>query len=211
MPDEVDWRTHFPKLPAAVNALPNVADVGCGFGGLLVALSPVLTSSVIVGLEIRAKAAEFVRDRLAELQREHEGQYTNIACLRCNAMKHLPNHFHKGQLQKIFFTFPDPHFKKANHRRRIISPTLLAEYAYVLAEGGVAYTITDVKELHEWMVAHFTAHPLFTRVSDPARLAADPCVALISTATEESKKVEAHGGEKYLAVFERVKNPPPLQ
>jgi tRNA (guanine-N7-)-methyltransferase len=126
-------------------------------------------------------------------------------------MKHLPNHFGKGQLQKIFFTFPDPHFKKSNHRRRIVSPTLLAEYAYVLAEGGMAYTITDVQELHEWMVAHFSAHPLFVRVSDPARLAADPCVDLITNATEESKKVAAHGGNKYLAVFERVKNPPPLQ
>jgi len=28
--------------------------------------------------------------------------------------------------------FPDPHFKKTKHKWRIISPTLLAEYAYVL-------------------------------------------------------------------------------
>lgn len=209
-PEEVDWRSHFPRLAPGRDATPQIADVGCGFGGLLCALSATLPSHTIVGLEIRAKAAEFVRDRIAELQQKHEGQYTNIACLRCNAMKHLPNHFKKGQLSKIFFTFPDPHFKKSNHRRRIISPTLLAEYAYVLQEGGLAYTITDVKELHEWMVAHLAAHPLFVRVTDQARLAADPCVALIATATEESKKVEAHGGSKYIAVFERAPNPPPL-
>lgn len=41
------------------------------------------------------------------------------------------------------------------------SPSLLAEYAYVLAEGALAYTVTDVEELHTWMVQHFTAHPLF--------------------------------------------------
>ena len=35
----------------------------------------------------------------------------------------------------MFFLFPDPHFKKAKHKWRIISPTLLSEYAYVLQEG----------------------------------------------------------------------------
>ena len=26
-------------------------------------------------------------------------------------MKYMPNYFEKGQLQKLFFLFPDPHFK----------------------------------------------------------------------------------------------------
>ena len=30
----------------------------------------------------------------------------------------------------------------ANHRRRIVTRSLLAEYAYILAEGGVLYTVT---------------------------------------------------------------------
>lgn len=47
----------------------------------------------------------------------------------------------------------DPHFKTANHRRRIINTTLITEYAYLMAPGGMLYTITDVKELGEWMVS----------------------------------------------------------
>ena len=47
-------------------------------------------------------------------------------------MKYLPNFFRKGQLSKMFFLFPDPHFKKAKHKWRIINETLIAEYAYVL-------------------------------------------------------------------------------
>ena len=47
-------------------------------------------------------------------------------------MKYLPNFFLKGQLSKMFFLFPDPHFKKAKHKWRIINETLIAEYAYVL-------------------------------------------------------------------------------
>jgi tRNA (guanine-N7-)-methyltransferase len=46
----------------------------------------------------------------------------------------------------------DPHFKAANHRRRIITTTLLTEYAFLLAPGGWLYTITDVEELGQWMV-----------------------------------------------------------
>ena len=81
-------------------------------------------------------------------------------------MKYLPNFFRKGQLKKMFFLFPDPHFKKKRHKWRIINSTLLAEYAYVLAAGGLVYTITDVVALHEWMVEHLGAHPLFERVAD---------------------------------------------
>lgn len=64
----------------------------------------------------------------------------------------------------MFFLYPDPHFKRAKHKWRIINHSLLAEYAYVLAEGGIVYTVTDVKDLHEWMVKHFTEHPLFQRI-----------------------------------------------
>ena len=34
-------------------------------------------------------------------------------------------------------------------------------YAFVLRVGGLIYTITDVKDLHEWMVVHLDEHPLF--------------------------------------------------
>ena len=44
----------------------------------------------------------------------------------------LTDNLRKGQLSKMFFLFPDPHFKKAKHKWRIINETLLAEYAYVL-------------------------------------------------------------------------------
>lgn len=32
--------------------------------------------------------------------------------------------------------------------------------------GGILYTITDVRDLHEWMVEHLDAHPLFERIPD---------------------------------------------
>ncbi len=54
--------------------------------------------------------------------------------------------------------YQDPHFKTANHRRRIINTPLVTEYAYLLAPGGWLYTITDVEELGKWMVRLIYTH-----------------------------------------------------
>lgn len=92
-------------------------------------------NNLIVGMEIRVKVSDYVIDRIAALRSQHPGSFGNVACIRTNAMKYLPNYFHKGQLKKMFFLYPDPHFKKAKHKWRIINKSLLAEYAYVLAEN----------------------------------------------------------------------------
>ncbi|XP_045868984.1 tRNA (guanine-N(7)-)-methyltransferase isoform X4 [Meles meles] len=180
-PEEMDWSELYPEFftPLTQNkshddpkdkkekraqAQVEFADIGCGYGGLLVELSPLFPDTLILGLEIRVKVSDYVQDRIRALRAAPGGGFQNIACLRSNAMKHLPNFFRKGQLTKMFFLFPDPHFKRTKHKWRIISPTLLAEYAYVLRVGGLVYTITDVLELHDWMCAHFERHPLFERV-----------------------------------------------
>ncbi|KAL3678184.1 hypothetical protein R1sor_021140 [Riccia sorocarpa] len=179
------------------------ADVGCGFGGLLVKLSIHFPDKLMVGMELRDKVSEYVKERIHALRVKHPGQYENISCLRTNAMKYLPNYFEKGQLEKMFFLFPDPHFKEKNHRRRIISQTLLAEYAYILAVGGIIYTITDVEELGEWMKSNLDAHPLFEPVPEE-ELAKDPCVELLSVATEEGQKVARNSGETFRAIYRRI-------
>ncbi|GMF49983.1 unnamed protein product [Phytophthora fragariaefolia] len=101
-------------------------------------------------------------------------------------------------------------------------------YAYLLAPGGILYTITDVEELHEWHVDKCSSHPCFTRIPDSelvrcclnallltrmdfklTRLsfqASDPCVKAMTEETEEGKKVARGGGKKYVAVFRRKAN-----
>ncbi|CAG4989273.1 unnamed protein product [Parnassius apollo] len=165
-PDDYDWSALYPKLKEQKEKGVEFLDVGCGYGGLLVTLSPLFPNNLMLGLEIRVKVSDYVNDKIQALRIQHPEQYQNIAVLRTNAMKYLPNFFYKGQLQKMFFLYPDPHFKKAKHKWRIINKWLLSEYAYVLAEGAIVYTITDVKDLHEWMVNHFVEHPLFERVPD---------------------------------------------
>jgi tRNA (guanine-N7-)-methyltransferase len=123
------------------------ADVGCGYGGLLgaaragsapcevtggltkpvcaaVALAPLFPESLLLGMEIRVKVEEYVHQRILALRVQHAAAhadaYQNVAVLRTNAMKFLPNFFGKAQLKAMFFLFPDPHFKKAKHKWRIV-------------------------------------------------------------------------------------------
>lgn len=42
----MDWASHYPSFPGKA---PEYADVGCGFGGLLVELAPLLPDTVILG------------------------------------------------------------------------------------------------------------------------------------------------------------------
>uniref|UniRef100_A0A8P0TFP6 tRNA (guanine-N(7)-)-methyltransferase n=1 Tax=Canis lupus familiaris TaxID=9615 RepID=A0A8P0TFP6_CANLF len=222
-PEEMDWSELYPEFFAPLTqnkthddpkdkkekraqAQVEFADIGCGYGGLLVELSPLFPDTLILGLEIRVKVSDYVQDRIRALRAAPGGGFQNIACLRSNAMKHLPNFFRKGQLTKMFFLFPDPHFKRTKHKWRIISPTLLAEYAYVLGVGGLVYTITDVLELHDWMCTHFERHPLFERVP-LEELSEDPIVEHLGTSTEEGKKVLRNGGKNFPAIFRRIQDP----
>lgn len=166
-------------------------------------------------MEIRVQVSQYVQDRIAALrvtsQPEHPTNsayppYQNVSVVRANSMKFLPNYFAKHSLSALFFLFPDPHFKLRKHKARIISPTLLAEYAYVLRPGGIVYTITDVKDLHDWMRTHLEAFPLFEFVDEDTLRAEGkgPIIDAVYTSTEEGKKVERNNGQKWLACFRRI-------
>ncbi|MGH0162284.1 UNVERIFIED_CONTAM: hypothetical protein FKN15_048459 [Acipenser sinensis] len=183
-PEKMDWFQHYPEFfkPLAESGnhekkdsqeetrqgpMVEFADIGCGYGGLLVELSPLFPDRLMLGLEIRVKVSDYVKDRIRSLRENHLGQYQNIACIRSNAMKYLPNFFKKAQ--------------------------------------GLVYTITDVEEVHEWMVKHFTEHPLYERVPRE-ELAGDIIIDRLGTCTEEGKKVQRNGGQNFLAVFRRVED-----
>ena len=200
-PGAMDWSPFYPK---ANDRRVEIADIGCGFGGLLIALAPHFPESLILGMEIRLQVETYVHEKIRALRHKHDsGKYDNISVLRANAMKFLPNFFEKGQLKKMFFCFPDPHFKARKHKARIITPTLLSEYAFVLRPGGILYTITDVLDLHEWMKGHLDAHPLFERLNEEEE-SEDVCVKEMTVKTEEGRKVARNGGFKKIACYRRV-------
>jgi len=96
-PDEMDWTPYFP----IDNKDISFVDVGCGFGGLTVALSELYPTKKTLGMEIRPKVCEFVKLRCEALRREHVGKYNNVSAYRTNCMRLLPHVFKKEQLGKF--------------------------------------------------------------------------------------------------------------
>lgn len=212
-PDEMKWNQLYPKYYDEDKNIMmrnvEIADIGCGYGGLLISLAPEFSNTLILGMEIRVQVTQYVEDRIIALRKKYSGKeidYQNVAVLRGNAMKFLPNFFRKGQLSKMFFCFPDPHFKQRKHKARIITNTLLSEYAFVLKEGGIIYTITDVEDLHDWMVTHLEEHPLFERLDKEWELQ-DKCVNIMTNGTEEGQKVTRNKGQKWIACYKRLPYP----
>jgi tRNA (guanine-N7-)-methyltransferase len=170
---------------------------------MTIKLAETYPDKLVVGMEIRDKVCEFVHQRILALRKMHPGQYLNAAAIKTNAMRTLPNYFNKGQLEKLFFLFPDPHFKEKNHRRRIIQTTLLDEYAFLLKPGGVLYTITDVEELGGWIKNKLEGHPMFERLTEE-EMEEDAAAVLLREATEEGQKVKRNGGKTWRNVYRRV-------
>lgn len=182
-------------------------DVGCGYGGLLACLSVAYADKVMLGLEIRDRVASFCQQRVKEMRRLYAGSYGNLAFDRTNVMKYLPNYFARGSLEKLFFCYPDPHFKRKKNRQRVVSALMLDEYAFVMAEGvGVAYVVTDVEELFQWMVERFEGHALFERREESVHTA-DAVARFVRDMTDEAQRVEKGGRRKWEASFLRVRNP----
>lgn len=111
-PADMDWGALFPDAAAeaekagAPTPTPTVADVGCGFGGLLIQLSPLLPSSLMVGIELRDSVCDYVRQRVAVLRSGTPPRCANVAAVRVNAQRHLTHMFGRQSLEKLFFLFP---------------------------------------------------------------------------------------------------------
>lgn len=185
--------------------------------------SMMIGADISSGMELRTQVTDYVVNRVAALRSQNplppnrsldqpSPPYHNISALRTNTMKFLPNYFPASSLSSIFLCFPDPHFKARKHKARIVSAQLSAEYAYVVKPGGKVYTITDVEELHQWMVKHFAGEEagdvreMWERVTDEEN-EADQMVRVMKDETEEGKKVTRNAGNKYVAVFRRREDP----
>ncbi|KII60600.1 tRNA (guanine-N(7)-)-methyltransferase [Thelohanellus kitauei] len=157
--------------------------------------------TLMIGIEIRKKVSQYAIEKLKYFQ--GTGIHYNLAFIRSNAMRFLPYYFKKGQLQKIFVMFPDPHFKKRKIKWRILNLNLLDQYAYFLEIGGYLYTITDVEQVYLWILDQFSKHPLFEPLTDQ-ELQSDEIAKNFHNLSDEGKNVEKEGGKTFKAIYKRI-------
>lgn len=79
----MDWSPYYPAFvdttakseddekPKQLTKPVTIADIGCGFGGLLIALAPLLPDELILGLEIRKQVTEYVQARISALRSQN--------------------------------------------------------------------------------------------------------------------------------------------
>ena len=200
-PASVPWPEMFPQLPPEI--VVRWADIGSAYGGMLCRMGLLDPNVAMLGLEIRHKVVEFAQSRVLE-SRAVAGELHNVWFAQCNVMRFLPFWFSKGQLTKMFFCYPDPHFKRAHQRRRVMGQNLVAEYAYVMARGGRLYTVSDVAELEQWMCAQLNAASMLFRRLTEEETAVDGLLEMAVHVSEDAVRSQRKGAEKHYAIYERL-------
>ena len=130
LPDR--WPETFFKDPS----LPFHLDIGCARGLFCLDYAAEHPQVNILGLEIRRPLVELAN---ADVERLRRG---NVAFLTGNANSHLETICSGcgagagAPLRSVSIQFPDPHFKKKHHKRRVMQPDLARSLAANIAPGG---------------------------------------------------------------------------
>jgi tRNA (guanine-N7-)-methyltransferase len=127
-----------PDVPAGV---PLEVELGSAEAHFLMARAAEDAGRFYVGVEIRrdlVALANAACDRLGLKQ---------VRSVFANISVDLPRLFPASRVSRFFLNFPDPWWKARQHKRRVMSPELVAELFGLLAEGGEIYLATDVFDI----------------------------------------------------------------
>lgn len=122
---------------------PLRVDMGCGKGDFLLSCAQSFPKVNFVGVEVRKPIVEMVNEKIAA-----DG-LPNAACICGNASISLRSLFLDGEVEELTINFPDPWLKPKHRKRRLITPATVDDLFTVLADGGVIYLLTDVKEIFD--------------------------------------------------------------
>lgn len=136
---------------------PLYVDLGCGQGQFIIQSAKKYPERNYLGIEVRKSMAEKVHE---EIQKEG---LPNVHCIRGNASISLRSLFKDKEVKEFYINFPDPWIKPKHTKRRIIRDYVVIDLHEVLADEGVIYLLSDVKEIYDdfyaLLKAKFVAHP----------------------------------------------------
>jgi len=185
----------------ASTARPLVVDIGCGGGRFDLMMAKKYPETNFLGVDIRAPLVE-----RGNKWGEYAGVVDNLHFAECNATvsmgKWLKSYADDcgSKVETVAIQFPDPHFKKRHHKRRVVQPALVRALAEGLTPGARVFLQSDVKDVSEDMrdkFERFGAHLFDIDASlhdvsavDPAVLKsnAESAVANAAAAFQEDEK-----------------------
>ena len=120
-------------------------EIGCGHGDYSVELAKKFPERYFIGIDV--KGARIYHGAMRAL----EEKLNNVAFIISKA-ENLNEFIPPNSVQEIIIPFPDPQFRRANQKRRLISPDFLKIYKGLLISNGVIHLKTDNQSLFDYTV-----------------------------------------------------------
>jgi tRNA (guanine-N7-)-methyltransferase len=120
-------------------------EIGCGHGDYSVELAQKYPERNFVGIDV--KGARIYKGATFAL----ELKLANVAFVLTKA-ENLNEIFEPKSIEEIYIPFPEPHQKRSNHDRRLISLAFIKLYKELLVDSGQLHFKTDNPELYEYAV-----------------------------------------------------------
>jgi tRNA (guanine-N7-)-methyltransferase len=134
----------FTIAPAAVAVPPGVpleVELGSAEAWFLMDRARLEPGSAYVGVEIR-------REMVAKANGDcRAAGLPQVQSVFANMSVDLPRLFAGGRVYRFFLNFPDPFFKRQQHKRRAVNEDLFAQLHPLLQPGGEIYVNTDIFDL----------------------------------------------------------------
>jgi len=147
-----EWRDVFADV-----AKPLVVDIGCGGGRFDLMFAKRHPELNVLGVDIRAPLV----DR-GNAWGEVAGIVDNVHFAECNAtvsigvwLKSYAALGEASRVDAVTIQFPDPHFKKRHHKRRVVQAALVRAVSQGLEPGARVFLQSDVRDVAEDMRAKF--------------------------------------------------------
>ena len=128
----IDWKEHF-----ADGKPPNVLDVGCGKGSLLLNYSSNYPDENILGVELRPGPVNWL-EKIIQSE-----QIDNCSVIWYSVVNGL-SFIEDNSIAKIIYLFPDPWTKRKHQKRRAFDMDFLKECWRVLRQNGLLFLATDI-------------------------------------------------------------------
>jgi tRNA (guanine-N7-)-methyltransferase len=151
----IEWKNIFNN-----SNQPDVIDIGCGKGSLLLNYALIHPELNVLGIEIREVFVGWLNNIIKS------ESLANCYVLWYSVANGLPFISNNSQ-QKIFYLFPDPWPKRKHIKRRALNIDLLDEIARIIAKDGTFFIATDMPEIdayHRKLLdssCKFTYHYIF--------------------------------------------------
>ncbi len=120
-------------------------EIGCGHGDYSVDLAQKFPDRNFIGVDVKGARIFQGATRAIELN------LNNVAFLIAKA-EIIPEIINSKSVEEIYIPFPDPHFRRANQNRRLISNYFLDVYKKLLTDTGLIHFKTDNQGLYNYAI-----------------------------------------------------------